>query len=149
MNTKELIKARFTFTEYEDFPIFSGWYDPKNRYWNGWSNPYFDKPTRDSFIALEKSLLDQTYKGKPYTEQDNDFLNELKSIKPQTINGKELYYFGGFLIWDQVGDNEKVSTMVDELGWEYQRMGSSGRETYEKLCLELGWKFDWNEEELG
>ena len=146
----KLRKARFTFTEYEDFPIFNGWYDPNNRYWNGWCNPYFDKPTRDSFIALEKSLLDETYKGKPYTKEDTDFLKELESIKPTKKYGKkELYYFGGFLCWDQVGDNEKVSDMVDQLGWEYQRMGSSGRRVYKRLCLELGWKFDWNDEELG
>ena len=44
---------------------------------------------------------------------------------------------------------EEIQDLVEDLGWEYQRMGSSGRETYEKLCLELGWKFDWNEEELG
>tara|TARA_R100000231_G_C5260030_1_gene145410 strand:- start:60 stop:503 length:444 start_codon:yes stop_codon:yes gene_type:complete len=146
----KLRKARFTFTEYEDFPIFNGWYDPNNRYWNGWSNPYFDKPTRDSFIALEKSLLDETYKGKPYTKEDADFLKELESIKPTKKYGKkELYYFGGFLCWDQVGDNEKVSTMVDQLGWEYQRMGSSGRRVYKRLCLELGWNFEWNDKELG
>ena len=53
-----LIRSRFTFDDLEDFPIFNGWYDPTNRYWNGWCNPYFDKPTRDSFIAYEKSLIE-------------------------------------------------------------------------------------------
>ena len=44
---------------------------------------------------------------------------------------------------------ELISDLVDDLGWEYQRMTESGKESYEKLCKALGWKFDWNEEELG
>jgi hypothetical protein len=45
--------------------------------------------------------------------------------------------------------NEEIKKLVDDLGWEYQRMSSSGREKYKQLCLELGWKFEWNDEELG
>lgn len=44
---------------------------------------------------------------------------------------------------------ELIKNLVDQLGWEYQRMGSSGRRVYKKLCLELGWNFEWNDEELG
>ena len=102
MNKTKLINAKFTFTEDDDFPIFNGWYDPENRYWNGWANPYFTKTTRDSFIALQKSMLDETYKGEPYEEQDQEFIDELLSIEPQEINGKELYYFGGSICWDEV-----------------------------------------------
>ena len=34
-----------------------------------------------------------------------------------------------------------------DLGWDYQKMTTSGRETYQELCLAFGWQFEWNEEE--
>ena len=40
----------------------------------------------------------------------------------------------------------KIIKMVDDLGWEYQRMSSSGQETYKELCLLLGLQFDSGEE---
>ena len=42
-----------------------------------------------------------------------------------------------------------IADLVDDLGWDYQSMTTSGRETYKKLCLELGWEFEWDDEELG
>ena len=36
---------------------------------------------------------------------------------------------------------EKIIEMIDDLGWEYQRMSSSGQKTYEELCLLLGLDF--------
>lgn len=100
-----LIKAKFTFSEYEDFPTFEGAYDPNNRYWNGWANPYFNQATRDAFIEYEKSLLKDM--SKEYQKENEEFLAELESIQAETINGEELYYFGGFLCWDEV---EEVKT---------------------------------------
>jgi len=41
---------------------------------------------------------------------------------------------------------EEIKDIVEDLGWEYQRMSSSGQESYKKLCLKLGWDFEWNEE---
>ena len=29
---------------------------------------------------------------------------------------------------------KKVMELLDDLGWEYQRMGMSGRETYDEIC---------------
>ena len=40
---------------------------------------------------------------------------------------------------------EKIIKMVDDLGWEHQRMSSSGQETYEELCSLLGLDFDSGE----
>ena len=37
---------------------------------------------------------------------------------------------------------EKIKNLVDDLGWEHQRMSSSGQETYEKLTAMLGWEFE-------
>ena len=29
---------------------------------------------------------------------------------------------------------DKLLTLITDLGWEYQRMGLSGRETYDEIC---------------
>ena len=35
----------------------------------------------------------------------------------------------------RVNDNGgKLVDLIDELGWDYQRMGVSGREIYDKIC---------------
>ena len=44
---------------------------------------------------------------------------------------------------------ELIKNLVDDLGWDYQGMTKDGRETYKKLCLSLGWEFEWDDEELG
>ena len=33
---------------------------------------------------------------------------------------------------NKLGD--KLFSLIDDLGWEYQRMGRSGRETYDEIC---------------
>ena len=33
---------------------------------------------------------------------------------------------------------DKLHSLIDDLGWEYQRMGRSGRETYDEICHLLG-----------
>ena len=37
---------------------------------------------------------------------------------------------------NKLGD--KLHSLIDDLGWEYQRMGMSGRETYDEICHLLG-----------
>tara|TARA_R100000234_G_C4933054_1_gene149379 strand:- start:274 stop:483 length:210 start_codon:yes stop_codon:yes gene_type:complete len=37
---------------------------------------------------------------------------------------------------------EEIQDLVEDLGWEYQRMSTSGKITYRELCLTLGWEFD-------
>tara|TARA_B000000557_G_scaffold257037_1_gene249913 strand:+ start:3256 stop:3435 length:180 start_codon:yes stop_codon:yes gene_type:complete len=39
-----------------------------------------------------------------------------------------------------------IADLVDDLGWDYQLLTPGGQETYKKLCLKLGWEFEWNEE---
>ena len=35
----------------------------------------------------------------------------------------------------RVNDNGgKLVDLIDDLGWDYQRMGMSGRETYDEIC---------------
>ena len=39
----------------------------------------------------------------------------------------------------RVNDNgDKLINLIDDLGWDYQRMSSSGREIYDKICHLLG-----------
>ena len=33
---------------------------------------------------------------------------------------------------------DKLHSLIDDLGWEYQRMGMSGRETYDELMQMIG-----------
>lgn len=100
----ELVKAKFTFNDWEDFPKFEGYYDPAYRYWNGWACPYFTKKTRDEFIKYEEKLLDDM--DAKYLEENKEFLQDLYDIKSEMINGVELFYFGGFLCWDEVDEND-------------------------------------------
>ena len=32
----------------------------------------------------------------------------------------------------------EVLQLIDDLAWDYDRMSSSGQETYDKICLKLG-----------
>ena len=32
----------------------------------------------------------------------------------------------------------EVLELIEDLGWDYDRMSSSGQETYDQLCLKLG-----------
>lgn len=99
----ELVKAKFTFSDFEKFPIFEGFYDPSNRYWNGWANPYFNQKTRDSFVLYQKYWMNICEQN---SEDDKEFIKSLETIQPEIINGEKLFYFGGFLCWDEVEDEE-------------------------------------------
>ena len=43
---------------------------------------------------------------------------------------------------------EKIQNLVNDLGWDYDRMSSSGQETYDELCKVLGLEMDYDFEEL-
>ena len=42
---------------------------------------------------------------------------------------------------------EEIQDLIEDLGWEYQRMSTSGKITYRELCLTLGWEFEWEDGE--
>jgi len=42
---------------------------------------------------------------------------------------------------------EEIRDLIEDLGWEYQRMSTSGKITYRELCLKLGWEFEWEDGE--
>ena len=43
-------------------------------------------------------------------------------------------------------DHKEVLELIEDLGWDYDRMSSSGQETYDKICLKLGILDDEEEE---
>ena len=51
------------------------------------------------------------------------------------LNYKREFYIkveGKQLRVNDYGD--RLHSLIDDLGWEYQRMGRSGRETYDEIC---------------
>jgi len=51
------------------------------------------------------------------------------------MSGKVSGYTEKIFTQDEVKDILKeIIDMVDDLGWEHQRMSTSGQETYDKLC---------------
>ena len=50
-----------------------------------------------------------------------------------TKTNQKIYYRS---YWDNIKVNkygDKLHSLIDDLGWEYQRMGMSGRETYDEI----------------
>ena len=82
-----LIKAQ---VQIEDGTIFDALVDLDNETWNGWINPYFDQVQRDKFIKEQESC------------DDEEFIQGIKSIESEKINGKDYYYFGSCYIWSYV-----------------------------------------------
>ena len=73
-----------------------------------------------------------TYTTKPMkTDPNKDFTIKEFYIKVKGDFGKEKNV--------RVNDmGDKLLTLITDLGWEYQRMGRSGRETYDEICHLLG-----------
>ena len=53
------------------------------------------------------------------------------------MNGKMYERFGLLQAESSKEDKESLD-LIDDLGWDYDRMSSSGQETYDKICLKLG-----------
>ena len=65
------------------------------------------------------------------TDPNKDFTIKEFYIKVKGDYGKEKNV--------KVNDmGDKLLTLITDLGWEYQRMGMSGRETYDEICHLLG-----------
>ena len=35
-------------------------------------------------------------------------------------------------------EHREILELIEDLGWDYDRMSSSGQETYDQICLKLG-----------
>ena len=61
------------------------------------------------------------------TDPNQNFTIEEFYIKVKGDYGKEKIV--------RVNDSgDKLLSLITDLGWEYQRMGMSGRETYDEIC---------------
>ena len=84
-------------------------YDPSNRYWNGFANPYFDQTNFDKWVAWLK-------------QEESDIYDEVKDITAEIINGKKYYYCGGAYTWSYVEDEEtSLLEDLENLVGDYQR----------------------------
>ena len=71
------------------------------------------------------------------TKKDNTFAKERDNTFGLSY-AREIYIkvLGEKVRVNDEGD--RLKTLIDDLGWEYQRMGRSGRETYDEICHLLG-----------
>ena len=67
------------------------------------------------------------------TKNDNTFAKERNNTFGLSY-AREIYIkvLGEKVRVNDEGD--RLKTLIDDLGWEYQRMGRSGRETYDEIC---------------
>ena len=67
------------------------------------------------------------------TKKDNTFAKERDNTFGLSY-AREIYIkvLGEKVRVNDEGD--RLKTLIDDLGWEYQRMGRSGRETYDEIC---------------
>ena len=67
------------------------------------------------------------------TKNDNTFAKERNNTFGLSY-AREIYIkiLGEKVRVNDEGD--RLKTLIDDLGWDYQRMGRSGRETYDEIC---------------
>lgn len=75
-----------------------------NETWNGFINPYLNQIERDKMIAKQ---IEQ------YPDE-LEFVEELKSITSEKINGEDYYYFGGAYCWSYVEEEEIILVPYDK-----------------------------------
>lgn len=88
-----LIECKFAI---EDGQVFTGWYNPTNKYWNGWLNPYVNAETHDAIIAYMMDGLDTRH------AVDSGEYDDLKEMIDATPNEDGLYFWGCCYIWSEV-----------------------------------------------
>ena len=73
------------------------------------------------------------------TTKNNTFGREKKVDNTFGLNYKREFFIkveGKELRVNEYGD--KLTTLIDDLGWDYQRMSSSGRQIYDEIQQLLG-----------
>ena len=60
------------------------------------------------------------------------YTTKTMTTKTETIKEFFIKVEGKELRVNEYGD--RLHSLIDDLGWEYQRMGMSGRETYDEIC---------------
>ena len=104
--------------------------------------------------------------GLYYGDLDRDLAKSIQTViatelpnLPKHKKTETTFYEDGFYFYDtlkngvpkmftltneieKLRDMGKVKNLIDDLGWDYQRMSLGGQETYKKLCKSLGWEFE-------
>ena len=78
--------------------------DMDNETWNGFINPYLNQIERDKMIAKQVEQY----------PDELEFVEELKSITSEKINGEDYYYFGGAYCWSYVEEEEIILVPYDQ-----------------------------------
>jgi len=78
--------------------------DMDNETWNGFINPYLNQIERDRMIAKQVEQY----------PDELEFVEELKSITSEKINGEDYYYFGGAYCWSYVEEGEIILVPYDK-----------------------------------
>ena len=78
--------------------------DMDNETWNGFINPYLNQTERDRMIAKQVEQY----------PDELEFVEELKSITSEKINGEDYYYFGGAYCWSYVEEEEIILEPYDQ-----------------------------------
>ena len=78
--------------------------DMDNETWNGFINPYLNQIERDRMIAKQVEQY----------PDELEFVEELKSITSEKINGEDYYYFGGAYCWSYVEEEEIILEPYDQ-----------------------------------
>ena len=78
--------------------------DMDNETWNGFINPYLNQIERDRMIAKQVEQY----------PDELEFVEELKSITSEKINGEDYYYFGGAYCWSYVEEEEIILVPYDK-----------------------------------
>ena len=78
--------------------------DMDNETWNGFINPYLNQTERDRMIAKQVEQY----------PDELEFVEELKSITSEKINGEDYYYFGGAYCWSYVEEEEIILVPYDQ-----------------------------------
>ena len=78
--------------------------DMDNETWNGFINPYLNQIERDRMIAKQVEQY----------PDELEFVEELKSITSEKINGEDYYYFGGAYCWSYVEEEEIILVPYDQ-----------------------------------
>jgi len=78
--------------------------DMDNETWNGFINPYLNQIERDKMIAKQVEQY----------PDELEFVEELKSITSEKINGEDYYYFGGAYCWSYVEEEEIILVPYDK-----------------------------------
>jgi len=113
----KLFKSKVCFDDYYEDKnlnlLYDCWIDANCNGWNGWACPYLEESEYNNF--MDNMKIDYS---NPNIDDgsDGNFINELLAIKPEIINGKTMYYFGGWLTWNIEDGNfqDKRNKLLEE-----------------------------------